>query len=389
MPKYVSRFKIMDGEDILIRDAEAYNVIKKRFSRNLLIIADSYGDTIFSGDNTNSKTFIDYLGEIIPNNWTIKSLVQSGGSFLGLDNNANLRFINVMNNNGLSETERSNITDIIVVGGWNDVDNLTTHGKTVNQLSNAIREFTNRAAILFPNASVLLCPVGTSVFNTTQRQGYHNMLNCYTNPAMSGAKFAAMSDADCVLTDTTMFRTNQWVHPNNKGGQAIASAIMSTLNGQGIGVHRWWNNTVSGGSGNLSGVVEDIGGYIQTLTSGFYQYQNGRNVELLMLQTSIQMNTETGKYWDGTPGNLQKICTLRDPIFVGSQFSEFQTTVPLNVHTMDDTWINTTGILTMFGKEIKLSVVNVGDSGWEGISVNWLGFTGNVSIRGDAGLCNL
>lgn len=196
-----------------------------------------------------------------------------------------------------------------------------------------------------------------------------------------------MQDADCVLTSTTFFRADQWVHPNDAGGEAIATALLNTLSGQGVGIHRQWWNAVNGGAGDLSGVVESIGSQISTLNSAFYQYQNGREVTLLMFNTSI--TTTGGKAWGGNPSEFQNICTLKDPIFVGSQYGDFQTVVPVLVQDTSNNWHDLTGILRLNGKTVQLSLQNITSSGYTLINTKWLGIAGNTVIHGDAGLCNL
>ena len=359
--------------------------------RNIIIVADSYADTYYSGDNSSTgKTFLDYLAESKSNNWTIYSIVQSGSSFLGLDSNQSLKYINVLQNiSGIDDNNK--ITDLIVVGGWNDVENLSTYGKSEAQLQTAINQFCSYVNTTYPNARILLVPVGTSVFNTTQRIPYIKMLNNYTDPTLSGSKFFSMQDADCILTDTTMFRANQWIHPNNKGGKAIANAILNTLNGEGIGIHRQWWNAVNGGTGNLSGIVEDINNNIITLNSAFYEYQNGRNIEFMMMNTEIYC--DNGWYFSGLQhgtNSYKKICTLSDPIFVGSNFADMSMSVPVLVKDTNNNWYDCMGSIKLFGKEVHLALNNVNSSsGWQGINAAYIGISGINTMRGDAGLCNL
>ena len=384
-----------DTQDAVnLQTAKSYadNKIDESLSkRNIIIVADSYGDIYYSGDNSSTgKTFLDYLSESKSNNWTIHSIVQSGSSFLGLDTNQSLKYISVLQNiSGVSDNDK--ITDLIVVGGWNDVENLSTYGKTEAQLQTAINQFCSYVNTTYPNARILLVPVGTSVFNTTQRISYIKMLNNYTDPTLSGSKFFSMQDADCILTDTTMFRANQWVHPNDKGGKAIANAILNTLNGEGIGIHRQWFNAVNGGSGNLSGIVEDINDNIITLISAFYEYQNGRNIEFMMMNTEIYC--DNGWYFSGLQhgtNSYKKICTLNNPIFVGSNFADMSMTVPVLVKDTDNNWHDCMGSIKLFGKEVQLALNNVNaSSGWEGINAAYIGISGINTMRGDAGLCNL
>ena len=376
----VSSWTVSDLADTSNKPESA---VRSPSDRSIIIVSDSYGDKVYSGDDANGVVFQDVFRTICPPNWSVYTAVQSGASFLGLSNNTNLKFINVLKSvTGVSSDV--GITDVVVVGGWNDVDNLAS-GSTVANLRTAIKEFCDYCTEKYPNASVLLCPVGTDLGNTTKRIAYRNMLDCYTKPV--NARFSAMQDADCVLTSTTMFRADQWVHPNDAGGEAIATALLNTLSGQGVGIHRQWWSAVNGGAGDLSGVVESIGSQISTLNSAFYQYQNGREATLLMFNTSI--TTTGGKAWGGNPSEFQNICTLKDPIFVGSQYGDFQTVVPVLVQDTSNNWHDLTGILRLNGKKVQLSLQNITSSGYTLINTKWLGIAGNTVIHGDAGLCNL
>lgn len=346
--------------------------------REILIVSDSYGDTYYSGDNQNSgTTYIDSLQDIIPKNWTIHSTVQSGSSFLGLDNNLNLKYLNVLKRVS-TITDNYAITDIVVVGGWNDVDNLSTRGKSTTQLRAAINEFVAYALSQYPNATIMLCPMGTSMFNITQRAGYLNMLKCYSDACAVGEHITVMSDADCILTDTTLFRSGQWVHPNNKGGKVIANCLLNSLLGRGIGLY----NSYGVSSSNVV-----LGNNISALSTNIYEFQRNRYIEFLMETCQITCDSVTS--WSGYPGNFKVLCELPDPIFVGSMYSDMSTTVPLLIQDTSDNWHDCLGIVRLFGKQVQLSVQYVTSSGYTNFTPKWIGIGGNTVIRGDAGFCNL
>jgi hypothetical protein len=106
-----------------------------------------------------------------------------------------------------------------------------------------------------------------------------------------------------------------------------------------------------------------------------------------MFNTAI--TTTGGKAWGGNPSQFQNICTLKDPIFVGSQYGDFQTVVPVLVQDTSNKWHDLTGILRLNGKKVQLSLQNITSSGYTLINTKWLGIAGNTVIHGDAGLCNL
>lgn len=352
--------------------------------RKIIVVADSYGDKTFSGDNaTSGKTFIDYFKAIVPLNWTVYSAVQSGASFLGLNESGavadNLKFLTVLQTKLSATVTPEEITDIVVVGCWNEVNNRTYHGKTNAQIRSAIKTFCDTALATYSNASIMLCPVGTSMFNTTQRTDYKYVLECWTTPAEANARFTAVQDADCILTSRNMFRSGQWIHPNDKGGQAIANALLSSLMGHGVSIHKQYLTTSCTISGSQISKVEHL---------SFFQYQDGRNCQVI-LGPGLAITTTGGKAWSGYPNDFQSICSVADPIFVGSNYNDFNAVVPLNVKDTSGKWHDLTGVVKLFGNEIHLAIQNIGSSGWTSIYTQWVGIGSCVYMFGDAGNRNL
>lgn len=388
------------GSD-LVENAVKTAIPNEYGRREIIIIADSYGDPTSSGDAGNAKTFIDYINELAGSysKWSIHSKYQGGASFLGLDNNTNLKFINVLRNvTGI--TDASKITDIVVVGGDNEVTNLDTDtstnggkaagfNKTTTQVRTAIREFVTYCHTTYPNANVMLCPVGKQRFNYFESvlEAYKKMIQCWTDPYLAGCIFTPMKDADCVMIRENYFKSGDNWHPSNAGGQAIASSVISALLGESAGLYDFGNGYLVKSSlapGALTSVTSNTLRLIRARRNVSYQMRT---------PMGLQFNTTSGYAFAGYPedDNGIRVCQLGGenyPFLAGSD-RNLRATIPMVAQLTDNSWIDVTGTVWLFGKElwIRPHIFKAGE-GWpkNPVAIKYIGIP-PFTITGDAGLC--
>lgn len=375
------------GSDLVA--TEIANQIPNTYGRReIIVVADSYGSPTDSGDASNPHTFIDYMTEIANtfSKWTVHSVYKGGASFMGVDSDTTKKYLNLLKNDFHDDITPANITDIVVVGGLNEVNNFNTHGKTEAQVRAAIREFVTYCHNTYPNANVMIAPVGKARFNydANYRMGYTHMMNCWAKPYEAGCLFTPLADADCVLIRYGYFGRNNY-HPSNTGSMAIANAIISALMGNGPAV-------IDYSSGSLTATNQNNN--VSSASGTFEMYRRGRNV-MFMLKESMGVSFNNPQTFPGYQGESQsgsngvRVAMFNDPesqAFLGGMDRHLRTTVPIAWQDGSNNWHITTGSVYIYGMELFVQIHNIGSNGWANTSVKYLGIP-PFTITGDAGLC--
>lgn len=181
----------------------------------------------------------------------------------------------------LTETERNEITDIVVCGGWNDARAITNNTIDASGLQSKIFEFVDYANTNFPNATPWIGFIGWQSWKVVQAetsiQALNVVDNIYTYSQYKNLKH--LINVNAIMKDSANL-DETYFHPNASGSSNLFIGISCALNG-GYEYHASRSvtdndvafNTNEGVSGTLSNVnvtIENtksiISGLISNLT---------------------------------------------------------------------------------------------------------------------------
>lgn len=144
--------------------------------RKFVLVGDSFGCGIINTTSPWTDGWIDYMNQIFPGKCFYYDPAgdQSFAGTSGFTTTSEKNFIGELNyayNNKLGTTDPSEITDVVVLGGTNEVS-----GASIDTIVNAITTFCNRSKEIFPNAQISIGIVGLEgqrmVFGSNIYQGY-------------------------------------------------------------------------------------------------------------------------------------------------------------------------------------------------------------------------
>lgn len=248
-------------------------------NRQIIIIGDSYG-------MKNTPNYLSFLREQYPNNIRGTALSSYGFiPFVVLQKN----FQDILNEyytTQMTAAERNTITDIVVLGGWNDANHIAQNEGDVNTILAKIREMATHIKTYYPNAIFHVGFVGwqtkyvidhpTDTFPTFADLRIAEL--AYTNP-WSNPNIHVLDACRYVMRDINNFDAS-YFHPNGNGGLRIAYAVMGELCG-----HYTYQNSYSLTESDL-----ETAGVITSLTA---------NVSQVNALTSFYANISI----NGTPTN--------------------------------------------------------------------------------------
>lgn len=300
-----------ENADIVINNK--INNIKAAINiRNYLFIADSYGMR-----STSKPTWTEILVEKYPNNSKQKSLSSIGFSTY-TEEQPNFSFLGKLKEfyNELTETERNNVTDIVVCGGWNDARQYAQGLKTLENIQKDIMDFVDYANNNFPSAIPWIGFIGWQTCKNVQKEATYESLikmqliyngTIYKNLHHLGGVSDVMKCAKNM--DITGF------HPNPTGSNILAFGINAALNGQFkytdgylMEASDFTFNTASGVSGTFANCKVAI---------------DGTTARLTMVLTGVTIPTNVNVL--GTFGNTILPCGSMQPAIINFTVMEDHT----------------------------------------------------------------
>lgn len=181
------------------------NIIPNLNSRKILFIGDSY---LSLGNGTDG--IIDKFKNISGETNVIYSVYGGTGFDYTVDSKNFVTLLNAVPND-------DDITDIIVIGGYND-----QYSDQSNVLT-AINTFCTNAKVKFPNAQVYIGMVGFTL-ETNKRYPIYQVYQTYSKCNQYGAIY--LNGVECIMHDTSLFvGDNDLTHPNTNGRYALAVGI--------------------------------------------------------------------------------------------------------------------------------------------------------------------
>lgn len=195
-------------------DIEVLNTLRK--DAPIVLIGDSYGTNNGSGV-TLSTDLPTEVSKLITDR-TIYSKYANGHGF------CNGGFLSNLQNLVISNEEKDKVSDIYVMGGWND--EITLDGITEDAIYSAMTSFKNYANANYPNAKLHLMFISWDFRSTRNISNLVKTWNCYSKCNKCG--FAFHGNMAWVLHNKNYMTTDN-AHPNEDGVKALADNLSNVI----------------------------------------------------------------------------------------------------------------------------------------------------------------
>lgn len=219
--------------DLQTRMTDAENDIKDindKISKNIIMIADSYG---VEGSPFATHSFYYYLNNLFANsnyNVTLHTSAGRGASFGRPDDDGIYKYITQLISISGSITDKNAITDIMIIGGYNDLltypmSGLVTDAETVQ----GMEDFKDYANANYPNAKLHFIPVGSnSASGTSQYYANYNIKFAWFVDNLFSHGFTVHENAPFVIA-TKYYHLSDNIHPSLEGQAEIAKLLFNYI----------------------------------------------------------------------------------------------------------------------------------------------------------------
>ena len=256
-----------------------------KVNRGVIIITDSYGVQT----NADGDTFTDVFQSLISlpagHFYTANA---PGASFK--NSNPALEFQTLLQ--GVTVADPDLITDVIVVGGANDIAN------SVNDTLGKIWTFAAYVRATYPNATTYLFPCGLTFTTAGMNSCYTRVIPAYTQAAKYGAYM--ISNSQYLLRNSKLLNAGDLCHPNADGVDLIGNSLAKWFKGSNIDVS-YTLKFPADGSGETITAELSGGGALSISANGSVVNQERTNgVASLLAGDTVGMRLSNG----GTPFNI-------------------------------------------------------------------------------------
>lgn len=211
MSKILNYIEIAD-ELLEIQDKRLDRIVNKVG----LVIGDSYGLGWTQNPAVSYTPYSDYAATMT--GITIHNISESGAGFAHIGNNGHIfsNLLNLLDRN----IDKSSITDIYAMGGYNDrIESQTS-------IREGIIGFVNMAALYYPNAKVhigFICWDKTAI----NYPSLYSALEAYKDAPSFGASY--MDGIEYIMHDQAKI-FNDGIHPNEQGQISLGVGLASYIN---------------------------------------------------------------------------------------------------------------------------------------------------------------
>lgn len=236
--------------------------------RKYIFIGDSYGTGQNElGEQTTPWTTLvpQYLGLSESDYFTDSS---NGSGF-----KHGYLFLNQLKRVEENINDKDSITDIIIVGGYNDQYN------TVEENITAIQEFCEYAKTKFKNALVSISCVGWSKVYDSRQAIATRTIPAYTKCGQFGARY--LLNTEFILHDYSLF-SNDSYHPNQNGQNELSSYLVDAIINGSCNVIR----------GFVTPTTEKYDENLSINPTYILEMQNNNNITLVINPDFIQLPEE-------------------------------------------------------------------------------------------------
>ena len=196
-------------------DASVTSLNNRLHKRKFIVISDSYGTV----PNPDGRTFIEQAFHTMNVSASDYYYATHGGSGF-VHTNDNIKFIDLLDN--LNVPDPNEITDIIVFGGANDIE------ENVTDIEYAIQDFVDDAKTRYPKAFVAIGHPGVS-WNTNggRSKRFESSLGAYRSCNERGAAYIANSEF--TLYNSALMASGDNAHPNALGVNELAAQLVNYI----------------------------------------------------------------------------------------------------------------------------------------------------------------
>lgn len=220
------------GELVQLLGGSIATQLTNRRGRRWVFVGDSYANRTGDWDDTLVETWSLNRAELTAGdsydeNTNCFTIRRGGYGFIGVttsDPSIGGRWLDLCTEYWPSDVDKNTITDIVIVGGYNDRLSDAASIKT------AMSTFKNGFTDLFPNAHVWLAEVGMSANNRADRQRLRTVYTAYRS-ANDMDTWSFLAGCEGVLHRTGFLNTTDYHHPTPEGGHALGEAIGALLQG--------------------------------------------------------------------------------------------------------------------------------------------------------------
>ena len=337
---------------------ERINETVKPSIQNAVVITDSYGDEELTGTTslTNLIARLQQHGVEIS-----QYAVKPGAGF-----NASTGQYSFGTALGSMDND-DKVTEVVVIGGYNDVNNGTY--ETIAE--NAAR-FCIAAAYKFPNAKVRAYFVGKQAYNMQGgwRINYYKALQAWQE-GFRNSVAEVVEGSPFILTSADMFVSDLF-HPNEVGVERLAKHIATSIKtGSPVSVE------------DTKECVIDKAAAVTNLDTGVtheglpvcYEYVSGAVSRIWLKKLHVDFNN-VNVTMDGTP---VAIGSLINPILNGSQYGDFKAVVPCGAYVAGQ-FINASATLAYAGNTLTLAMYAINSAGTGKVSGTMTAFESLMPI---------
>ena len=191
----------------------------KTAKRRFIFIGDSYASGWDPGAQLNIKSWVEYAIEYLGLESGQYYKKYANGAGFSIPGTAGKKFIDLLEELGTEITEPELITDIVVLGGYND------HA-VYNSIPGDIKAFSVKAKTLFPNSTFRIGFIGRNCVASSNEvlEGLYHAFDRYARTA--DASYLVNIQYAC--RDRSMF-SSDGIHPNEIGQSAIGKALSDCI----------------------------------------------------------------------------------------------------------------------------------------------------------------
>lgn len=262
------------------------NLRPNQLKRKWIFIGDSYGHA--SGSNNG---WIDKLVPLLGLSSSDYFESAVGGYGFAWEGS---QFITLLQNLAATITDKNAITDIVVLGGANDV------GQSAEAISAAIDAFNTYAYTTFPNAIVRIGMIGGNGDYTKVVSQYSRVKEAYANCG----KAQYLNNLEYVFQNRNLIGSDN-IHPTAEGYTILANKIYEALNGGCSVIYREF------------GAPTAITGYSLITTATFYNiFVNNGVTQIAIGNRPGKVATDADHYFAVQANTLIELVTLPSKLFL-------------------------------------------------------------------------
>lgn len=308
-------------------------------NKKYIIVGDSYAEGYTPDGNVTG--WAELLKNLLGLNSTNCTIVYRGGCGFTPTNNTYTDLINTLSND-------SNVTDIIVAGGYND------RNASYESILDGSLAFKTACNTKFPNATIYLGFIGFT--NTNERYSFNLCRNIYVSIA-SQHGYNYLNNVEYSLRNTYDAFASDNYHPNATGQDKISQMIYEA--------YKTGSATVVFDYSNLSlKVLSDF----DSITGAFIN-----NIGTTAVNNLVNLSTQSEGSIISTNGKsivcngmtLYPVATITKGYITGTSY--YSTNVPVNCIVQDDSsgyskYYPMSGTLRFEDKKMYIALIDTNDS---------------------------